>query len=414
MPARRGPALQTRFLEGIAPLDPPIAAAHRRSARGRVVRRRPRPAGRGVSRGALPQRTLVARPLLPACSPPRKLPTARPRRGSRGVRTQLLRLAARFGERAARAEALRPVLSRRDPGPDPRPPGGDHPQDAIEANLRQEETLLRFLGLVPRRRPGELYYELLGEQLAGFYDIDRREMVLADWLSPVQLAPVVTHELAHALQDQHFSLRVRKRSASRVPMPKRPGTLSSRRRTAVMAERELTRTASTSGALRQQLEGGAVVPAARAMASGFGSERFRAARKCAEDLAFPRPRLALRGIPLHERRLAAVDAPTSIHRRLPSRSSTRAGRQPEGRAGAHHLPDLRGLLGETYTPVASGVLGEHELTGYWRTTSIRGGACLHEGWAAAASRCTRRAGHGGARATCGPRAGLVWDSEDDA
>jgi len=49
--------------------------------------------------------------------------------------------------------------------------------------------------------------KLLTEQVAGYYDSKTREFYLADWLELEGQKPVMVHELAHALQDQHFHLR---------------------------------------------------------------------------------------------------------------------------------------------------------------------------------------------------------------
>jgi hypothetical protein len=49
--------------------------------------------------------------------------------------------------------------------------------------------------------------ELLTEQVAGFYRPKSREFFIADWNELGQQKPVMAHELAHALQDQHFNLR---------------------------------------------------------------------------------------------------------------------------------------------------------------------------------------------------------------
>jgi hypothetical protein len=49
--------------------------------------------------------------------------------------------------------------------------------------------------------------ELLTEQVAGFYRPKSKELFIADWNELNQQKPVMAHELAHALQDQHFNLR---------------------------------------------------------------------------------------------------------------------------------------------------------------------------------------------------------------
>jgi hypothetical protein len=85
-------------------------------------------------------------------------------------------------------------------------------EDGIAETVDAEQRIFRHLGLVaPDADLMQIYKDVLEEQLAGFYDIDRRELVLADWLPASMQQMVAAHELTHALQDQHFSLRVRKK-----------------------------------------------------------------------------------------------------------------------------------------------------------------------------------------------------------
>jgi hypothetical protein len=53
----------------------------------------------------------------------------------------------------------------------------------------------------------EFMIRLLTEQVAGFYRPKSKELFIADWNVLNQQKPVMAHELAHALQDQHFNLR---------------------------------------------------------------------------------------------------------------------------------------------------------------------------------------------------------------
>jgi hypothetical protein len=48
--------------------------------------------------------------------------------------------------------------------------------------------------------------KVLTEQIAGLYDPDSQEFFIADWTSPADERPVMSHELTHALQDQHFHI----------------------------------------------------------------------------------------------------------------------------------------------------------------------------------------------------------------
>jgi hypothetical protein len=49
--------------------------------------------------------------------------------------------------------------------------------------------------------------KLMTEQVAGFYRPKSKELFLADWNELGQQRNIMAHELAHALQDQHFDLR---------------------------------------------------------------------------------------------------------------------------------------------------------------------------------------------------------------
>lgn len=63
-------------------------------------------------------------------------------------------------------------------------------------------------GLVPKDfRYREFMIKLMTEQVAGFYRPKSKELFIADWNDLGQQKPVMVHELAHALQDQHFNLR---------------------------------------------------------------------------------------------------------------------------------------------------------------------------------------------------------------
>ncbi|MEX1271757.1 MAG: hypothetical protein WEB55_04815, partial [Acidimicrobiia bacterium] len=78
-------------------------------------------------------------------------------------------------------------------------------QEDIE-NLGADEALLKLLGLLEQDIDLlELYLDLYGEQVAGYYDGETGELVVpaGDSLSELQKATLV-HELTHALTDQRF------------------------------------------------------------------------------------------------------------------------------------------------------------------------------------------------------------------
>src|ERR1700687_5224277 len=63
------------------------------------------------------------------------------------------------------------------------------------------------LGLLPKDYPlDQTLIKVLTEQIAGLYNPDSQEFFIADWTSPADERMVMSHELTHALQDQHFHI----------------------------------------------------------------------------------------------------------------------------------------------------------------------------------------------------------------
>ncbi len=79
----------------------------------------------------------------------------------------------------------------------------EYPAEELDLDRR----LLVKLGLIPQSLDyrGTLV-RLLTEQVAGYYDPKTRTLYVADWVPVEEQLPVMAHELAHALQDQHFDL----------------------------------------------------------------------------------------------------------------------------------------------------------------------------------------------------------------
>jgi hypothetical protein len=76
-----------------------------------------------------------------------------------------------------------------------------------ETELQQEGKLLRTMGLIPASMDyKDFVLKLLSEQVAGFYDPDRKTFFIASWLPVEEQKPVMVHELDHALQDQYFDI----------------------------------------------------------------------------------------------------------------------------------------------------------------------------------------------------------------
>jgi len=81
-------------------------------------------------------------------------------------------------------------------------------EDTTPAEMHATEVSLKKLGLVPQDfqfRP--FIIKLLTEQVAGYYDPKQQEFFLADWIDLDGQKAVMSHELTHALQDQHFNMR---------------------------------------------------------------------------------------------------------------------------------------------------------------------------------------------------------------
>lgn len=69
-----------------------------------------------------------------------------------------------------------------------------------------QKTMEKF-GLLPKDYPLEqTLIQVLTEQIAGLYDPESKEFFIADWNSPADERTVMSHELTHALQDQHFHI----------------------------------------------------------------------------------------------------------------------------------------------------------------------------------------------------------------
>lgn len=81
-------------------------------------------------------------------------------------------------------------------------------QEYPGATLEEEGRVLTRFGLLP---PGtdyrRLLFDLYTEQIGGYYDRHRRTLYLADWIPDALQEHVLSHEVAHALQDQHFDLQ---------------------------------------------------------------------------------------------------------------------------------------------------------------------------------------------------------------
>ncbi len=69
------------------------------------------------------------------------------------------------------------------------------------------QALLEHCGLLPAGLDlHDLVVRLYAEQVAGYYEPNRKTFYLADWLPRLIQRAVVAHEATHALQDQHYDL----------------------------------------------------------------------------------------------------------------------------------------------------------------------------------------------------------------
>lgn len=106
---------------------------------------------------------------------------------------------------SAKTTVMRGVLSRAEIGAKLRERSA---QDVTPEELRIEAGVLKRLGLLPENADYEkLIFDLLTEQVAGFYEPRVRTLYIADWLPLDFQRPALAHEIEHALQDQHFDLR---------------------------------------------------------------------------------------------------------------------------------------------------------------------------------------------------------------
>lgn len=79
--------------------------------------------------------------------------------------------------------------------------------DKDTQRLQHSEVVLKKFGLLPRDFDlRKFLVDLMGEQVAGYYDTKTKTVYLLDWLDAAAQRPVLAHELTHALQDQNFDL----------------------------------------------------------------------------------------------------------------------------------------------------------------------------------------------------------------
>ena len=81
----------------------------------------------------------------------------------------------------------------------------DEDQDA--KRMQRDEVVLKKFGLLDRDfKLKPFLLELLKEQIEAYYDSKTKTVNLLDWVDVDEQKPVLSHELTHALQDQHADL----------------------------------------------------------------------------------------------------------------------------------------------------------------------------------------------------------------
>ncbi len=81
-------------------------------------------------------------------------------------------------------------------------------EDRDAAKWYADQRALETFGLIPRGFDLQQFVvDLLTEQVAGLYDPKSKEFYISDSIAVPEMRMVMSHELVHALQDQHFDLK---------------------------------------------------------------------------------------------------------------------------------------------------------------------------------------------------------------
>ncbi len=164
--------------------------------------------GLALTIGASASEAGVRRP--PQAPPPTKPPVAPP--PAKAPPSALLSAADEIARQVATLRGLpqttpfaRGVLSRAEIGLKLRERiAKDYSKDEVQV----ESAVLKRMGLLPLDADYEkLLFDLLTEQVAGFYDPYAKTLYIADWLPLDMQRPALAHEIEHTLQDQHFDLK---------------------------------------------------------------------------------------------------------------------------------------------------------------------------------------------------------------
>lgn len=77
----------------------------------------------------------------------------------------------------------------------------------IRKSLAISGAALSVLGVIPDGYDLEAFLARMArEQVAGYWDFERKILYIADWLPAYLQKPTLVHEFTHALQDQHYNI----------------------------------------------------------------------------------------------------------------------------------------------------------------------------------------------------------------
>jgi len=280
-----------------------------------------------------------------------------------------------------------------------------YPGPRLEA---ERKALVKFALIPPDFALERFLGDMAGEQVAAYYDHLSGEIVLADWLPAGVQAPVLTHELVHALQDRHLDLRkfLAPRSGRSDFLMARHAMLEGEA-TAVMADLllqpmgvDITRLPDL-GPLAEQ-------------AAGRDSPILNAAPKFLKaQLLFPYT--AGTGFVVAFRKGHPWPAFTQVYGDPPR--STEQILHPEKYLGRRDdpqvvlLPDVRGVLGPGWTLALEDDAGEFAVRGVLgRFLPEEAARAAAEGWGGDQYHLYERAGDGGLALVFL----TAWDTEADA
>ena len=80
-------------------------------------------------------------------------------------------------------------------------------EEMTDEEIENEAKVLKRLGLIDQDMIyKDFLLDLYTEQIAGFYDNESAQLYIMDGQDPALLDAVLSHELFHAIQDQHFNI----------------------------------------------------------------------------------------------------------------------------------------------------------------------------------------------------------------